>query len=218
MDSLITAIVIVVIAAIATWFKKLGQPKDTDEETRMRRSITTPRPTQPGQPRPFAQPRPQSGPVSWEEELRRLLEGGTPAAPLPVRPPPVVITQAPRSIPPAPPPLPRPTFAPPPRPVPVIISQAPVPASFEARPRQLATFAESSQAYERASALGSTVAQHIESVPGQAVQLTMVVRNQTSPELLRAVSLFQNARSARQAIIASIILGPPKALEQPALD
>src|SRR6267378_3019468 len=150
MDSLITTIVIVVIAAIATWFKKLGQPKDTDEETRMRRSITTPRPTQPGQPRPFAQPRPQSGPVSWEEELRRLLEGGTPAAPPPVRPPP----------------LPRPTFAPPPRPVPVIISQAPVPASFGARPRQLATFAESSQAYERASALGSTVAQHIESVPG----------------------------------------------------
>src|SRR5882724_9943668 len=99
MDSLITTIVIVVIAAIATWFKKLGQPKDTDEETRMRRSITTPRPTQPGQPRPFAQPRPQSGPVSWEEELRRLLEGGTPAAPPPMRPPPVVITQAPRSTP-----------------------------------------------------------------------------------------------------------------------
>src|SRR6267154_4345796 len=115
MDSLITTIVIVVIAAIATWFKKLGQPKDTDEETRMRRSITTPRPTQPGQPRPFAQPRPQSGPVSWEEELRRLLEGGTPAAPPPMRPPPVVITQAPRPI--TPPPLPRPTFAPqPPRP------------------------------------------------------------------------------------------------------
>src|SRR5260370_38528071 len=133
MDSLITTIVIVVIAAIATWFKKLGQPKNTDEETRMRRSITT--------PRPFAQPRPQSGPVSWEEELRRLLEGGTPAAPPPVRPPPVVITQAPRSIPPAPPPLPSPTFAPPPRPVPVIISQAPVPFSVEARPRQLAPFA-----------------------------------------------------------------------------
>jgi len=102
--------------------------------------------------------------------------------------------------------------------VPVIISQAPVPVSFEARPRQLATFAESSQAYERASALGSTVAQHIESVPGQAVQLTMVVRNQTPPELVQAVSLFKNARSARQAIIASIILGPPRALEQPAAD
>src|SRR5258706_2889964 len=181
----------------------------------MRRSITTPRPTQPGQPRPFAQPQPQSGPVSWEEELRRLLEGGTPAAPPPMRPPPAVITKAPRSIPPARPPLSRPAFAPPLRPVPVIISQAPVPVPFEARPRQLATFAESSQAYERASALGSTVAQHIESVPGQAVQLTMVVRNPTSPELLRAVSLFQNAPSARQAVIASNSLCPPHALGRP---
>jgi hypothetical protein len=212
MDSLITTIVIVVIAAIATWFKKLGQPKDTDEDSRARRPMNPQ-----GQSRPSASPRPPSGPVSWEEELRRLLEGGTPSAPPPMRPPPVVITQAPRAIPPAPP-LPRPTFAPPPRPVPVIITPPPVPIYGETRPRQLATFQESSTAYERASSLGSIVSQHIESVPGQAIQLTTVVRNQTSPELLQAIALFKNARSARQAIIASIILGPPKALEQPAAD
>jgi len=219
MDSLITTIVIIVIAAIATWFKKLGQPKDTDEETRMRRSVTMQRPNQPGQQRPASTPRPQSGPVSWEEELRRLLEGETPGAPPPMRPPPVVITQAPRPMPVTPPPLPRPTFAPqPPRPAPVIISRPPVPVAFQPPGRQLATFQESSQAYERASSLGSTVSQYIESVPGQAVQLTTVVRSQVSPELRQVVSLFQNARSARQAIIASIILGPPKALEQPAAD
>lgn len=218
MDSLITTIVIVVIAAIATWFKKLGQTPDTDEDSRTRRSITTPRPTQPGQPRPSAAPRPQSGPVSWEEELRRLLEGDTPAAPPPMRPPPVVITQAPRAIPPAPPPLMRPTFAPPPRPVPVIVSPPPVPVTFAAPSRGLATLQESSQAYERASALDTTVAQFMQGVSDHPVQLTRVVRQQTSPELLQAISLFQNARSARQAIIASIILGPPKALEQPAMD
>jgi hypothetical protein len=218
MDSLITTIVIVVIAAIATWFKKLGQPQNTDEDSRMRRSVTMPRPNQPGQPRPSSTPRPQSGPVSWEEELRRLLEGGTPAAPPPMRPPPVVITQAPRAIQPAPPPLMRPTFAPSPRPVPVIISPPPVPIYGETRPRELANLQESSTAYERASALDTTVAQYMQGVSDNPVQLTTVVRNQTSPELLRAISLFQNARSARQAIIASIILGPPKALEQPAAD
>jgi hypothetical protein len=213
MDSLITTIVIIVIAAVATWFKKLGQPKE-DEDSRTRRPLNPS-----SQPRPSSTPRPQSGPVSWEEELRRLLEGETPAAPPPTRPPPVVITQAPRPIPVAPPPLPRPTFAPqPPRPVPVIISTPPVPVAYQTPSRPLATFQESSQAYERASTLGSTVSQHIESVPGQAVQLTTVARNQVSPELQQAVSLFQNARSARQAIIASIILGPPKALEQPAAD
>jgi len=211
MDSLVTTIVIVVIAAIATWFKKLGQPKDADDDSR------TPRPMNPqGQPRPSSTPRPQSRPVSWEEELRRLLEGEAPAAPPPMRPPPVVISQAPRAIPVTPPPLPRPAYAP--QPQPFMGSPPPVPVSFEAPPRQLATLAESSQAYERASTLGSTVSQYIESVPGQAVQLTRVVRNQTSPELIAAVSLFKNAQSARQAIIASIILGPPKALEQPALD
>ena len=62
------------------------------------------------------------------------------------------------------------------------------------------------------------MAQYMQGVSDHPVQLTTVVRNQTSPELLQARSLFENARSARQAIIASIILGPPKALEQPAAD
>ncbi len=213
MDSFVTAIIIIVIAAIASWFKKLGQTQNTEEDPRTRRTMTTP-----GEPRPQAAPRPQSGPVSWEEELRRLLEGDTPSAPPPLRPPPAVITQAPRAIPPTPPPLMRPTFTSSPRPRPVIVSPPPVPGVFETPAPSLATFQESSTAYQRASTLDTTMAQYMQGVSDHPVQLTTVVRSQTSPELLQAVSLFQNARSARQAIIASIILGPPKALEQPAAD
>ena len=135
-----------------------------------------------------------------------------------MRPPPAVITQAPRAIPPAPPPLVRPTFAPSPRPLPVIVTPPPVPVAFGTPARPLASFQESSTAYERASTLDTTMSQYMQAVSDHPVQLTTVVRSQTSPELLQAVSLFKNARSARQAIIASIILGPPKALEQPAAD
>src|SRR5262245_44771016 len=56
------------------------------------------------QPRPPSAPPRQSGPVSWEEELRRLLEGTTDRPARPAPPPPVVVS--------------RPAVAPPPLPVP----------------------------------------------------------------------------------------------------
>jgi hypothetical protein len=73
---------------------------------------------------------------------------------------------------------------------------------------------ESKTAYERASQLDKNVAEHIDRVQGQRVLATFVVRRQASPELAQAVSLFKNARTARQAVIASLILGPPRSLEE----
>jgi len=204
MGLVITTIVIVVIAAIATWFKKLGQPKDTDEETRMRRSVYHAA----AKPARSATSRFDAAPAIRPRELGRgtaPFVGGRNAwsasahAPAPGR-----HHQAPRPI--TPPPLPRPTFAPqPPRPV----------RSSSARRRfrlhsnpgaATATFQESSQAYERASSLGSTVSQHIDSVPDRRCN----DHRGSQPDIartLQAVSLFQNARPPGQAIIASII--PP---------
>jgi hypothetical protein len=79
---------------------------------------------------------------------------------------------------------------------------------------KLATMAESKGAYERASQLDKKVAEHIGRVSGQRVLATTVVRREVSPELGQAVALFKNARTARQAVIASLILGPPRSLEE----
>jgi hypothetical protein len=80
--------------------------------------------------------------------------------------------------------------------------------------RNLGKLEESSRAYLRASQLDKTVAQHINRVPSEPVKLTTVVHKQISPEVAQVVSLFKNPRAARQAVIASIILGPPKGMEE----
>lgn len=72
----------------------------------------------------------------------------------------------------------------------------------------------SRQAYDRASQLDTAMSAHIDRVAGEHVQLTTVVRKPISAEATQAISLFKNARTARQAVLASIILGPPIALEQ----
>lgn len=89
-----------------------------------------------------------------------------------------------------------------------------MPAKIETSAGQLASLRESRQAYERASTLDVSVAQHIQGVPGQAVQATSVIRRPVSAEITQAVSLFKNAQTSRQAVLASIILGPPRSLEE----
>ena len=72
----------------------------------------------------------------------------------------------------------------------------------------------SRQAYDRGSQLDTAMSAHINRVAGEHVQPTIVVRKSISGEATEAISLFKNARTARQAVLASIILGPPTALQQ----
>jgi hypothetical protein len=103
--------------------------------------------------------------------------------------------------------LPQP--APRPRLVPVS-----VPSTIEASAERLAPLDVSRQAYERASQLDTAMSAHINRVAGEHVQLTTVVRKPISGEAAQVIALFKTARTARQAVLASIILGPPTALEQ----
>ena len=79
---------------------------------------------------------------------------------------------------------------------------------------ELAQLSQARQAYERASNLDVTASAHIERVAGQHVQATKVIRRAVSAEIVEARSMFKNAHNARQAVIASMVLGPPRALEQ----
>jgi len=155
-----------------------------------------------------SRPRPQPRPTTWEEELRRLLEGQAPpqTAPPPQRTPPTIRAQTPPTV-------SKPASAYPSRERP-ILSPPPLPPGVEITNEQLGSLSESKQAYARASQLDQTAAARIERTPGQHVQLTTVIRRAASPEIVQVVSFFKNARAARQAVIASVIFGSPRALEE----
>jgi hypothetical protein len=209
MESFLTALVILVISAVATWFKKRTQGDRGREGGRVGELQPPSQINRPAGQRPVVS-RPPQRPASWEEELRRLLEGETTASQsAPPAPPPVVV-----------PPVPRPAVVPPPirvRPVvnrPVYVPPVEAAPTFEIPKRQLGSLEESRKAYERASQLDKTVAQHIDRVQGAPVKLTTVTHKELSPEVAQVVSLFKNPGTARRAVIASVILGPPKGLEE----
>jgi hypothetical protein len=166
----------------------------------------------PGQPAPR-----RGGPIDWEGELRRMLEGDVPAKPPPRQPPPVpprqpapvarpqTIQRAPAPIPPRPA-LQRPSLQ---RPPPV--------AEAEVVTMNLAKLSESQAAYQRGIQLHEHVGQRLQNVMQQTEKHRAAApppMRAVSAELLRTVTMLRTAQSARQALVASIIFGPPKALEQ----
>lgn len=151
-----------------------------------------------GQPRETSwedesQPSPSRPQQSWEEELRRMLE----EKPKPVPPPLLAPT----------------TYKPAPlKPPATIIREEEGPSS-----PALAHLTQSATALERASMLHDRVMSHFHQVD-ERTELHRPVApvahaQKRTAEAEAAVALLRKPASARQAIIASIILGPPKALE-----
>ncbi len=78
----------------------------------------------------------------------------------------------------------------------------------------LTNFAEADRQYEQASQLSQRVAAHMHGVGHRPVGTTSIERRKRStPSIDSSLAQFRNARTVRQAMIASFILGPPKALE-----
>jgi hypothetical protein len=222
MDSLLPLLVFLLISGAAAWLKRRQRTNETESSPEPPPASLRPRPGAP--PASAPQPPPTS---SWQEELRRLLEGEMPGqAPPPIQP--QNVPPAPR---PVPPPLPRPVVitrlrAPPPpltakpaaRPPPKVVAVSPMDESAEAPSARLATMAESTAAFQRASHLHDGVTRHLEQIDAQTehhlVKAPISQRRSMSPDVAQAVSLTRNPRSARQAVVAAIILGPPKALER----
>ena len=223
---LIVFLIVIAYSVFQSWMRKKRQAEQARQAAR-NPLPPTPVTSQNRPPMAGTTPRPAK-PASWEEELRKLLEGETPFAP-PMRPqPPPPVTGvppiAPRTI--SMPPLRPATPARTPAPVrpavvrPAIVrfpesSPAPLPVPTVTSPstRDLATMSQSRVAYEKAQQLGQQVAAHIDKIPTQRVQLTSVTRTRSAAELSQAVAMFRNARAARQAVIVSLVLGPPRGLE-----
>ena len=151
-------------------------------------------------------------PTNWEEELRRFLEGEQ-------APPPVVRPEPTRK----PPPLVRSESVTPPRPAPPPLIIRPVPApvhsyeSDEGRglPVRLPELSESARAIARASQIDARVEEHLRQVAASVGthSRTPVSASPRRPQK-EVLALIKDRSTLRAAIVASIVLGPPKALER----
>jgi len=152
----------------------------------------------------------------WEEELRRLLSGEPltanppPAVPPPIRP---IIVEGPKPSPLRPPiaaALPAPRAAP-------SLAESGMAEAERAVDIQLAGLKESTTAYERAGRLQEGVAEQLKEIDEltrtHSGRVPMVRRRLYSEEAAQAVSMIGNPATVRQAIIVSLIFGPPRALE-----
>jgi len=73
---------------------------------------------------------------------------------------------------------------------------------------------QSAEAWQRAGNLDVTVAERLRVVSEQVVMHhAILARREGAPEIKRALSLLRDRPSQRAAIVASVVLGPPKALE-----
>jgi len=198
LESLITLLVFIGIAVVSTWLKKKQKPEDEKESWSDEQRRAGPTATRPQVPRP-------AKPSGWEEELRRLLEGDEPTA----QPPPVIVYEtprpAPRTGPPAPPPVPR--LAP-------VIVQDEGDEMEKGLPVRMPSLTQSERAYQRASRLDISTAEHLRQISERiATHAAKEAATHPAPAPHPAVSLIRNRVSLQSAIVASILLGPPKALE-----
>lgn len=212
-DTLIPLLIFAVIAVISAWWK--NRQRDNQSPPGAGGGGPPPLPTRRGTPAP---PKPSN----WEEELRRLLEGEEPA------PPPVAAPPRPT---PKPPPIPR-------TPTAVVGEEGEMEKGLAVElpklaestrsyqrakaldrkvgehMRQRAGLATSASAYARASRLDLKVAEHLRQVTEQTPSLPVPHRERSllpESEVVRA--MLHDRRTARSAILAAVILGPPRSLE-----
>ena len=204
MEKLIIIAIIIGASIIHSWWtrrqQEASEQPDPNPDAAGRRP--PPIPPQSGQNQP-------SG--GWEEELRRLLHGETPPPPPPVQRP---------KPPPPPPPMvkPRPVAEPAaPRPflarslIPVPDKSREMEVGLPVRPVDLG---QASAAHDRASHLQAYVIQRMKDTASKVSGHTTAaptVHRVTNADRLR--SLLGEKESLRTMVVASVVLGPPKASE-----
>ncbi|MBL6764791.1 MAG: hypothetical protein ISQ14_07540 [Verrucomicrobiae bacterium] len=123
--------------------------------------------------------------LDWEAEMRRLLEGRDPE--------------------------PEPVEAPPPLPAPAIV-RVPAPApQFEARP--VNAFANADEAFRKARELKAKAAAQMAAVGKLPTAKNARKGHRRSPAARAVIGQLRRSGTARQAVIASTILGAPKGLD-----
>jgi hypothetical protein len=208
-------LVVIVISAVSDWIKKKSQQESTDHFD----------PTGFSQPKkPAGQSRTEQRPLSaWEEEIRRLLhaEHSPPPVPPPVKrsvPPPVPVYRAD--------PMANETEGRADKPVPTYLSSMERPDSAFARGAHVdervrarlvdaGDHSDADAAFARVDRIDDRVAARMAAAgaihPARSVTQSKPPSN---AELRSLVKALRTPAYARGAMVASIILGPPKALER----
>lgn len=198
-ETLFIFLVFIAISALSTWIQRRREAQE-GEMASMEPAPGYQEQPRPGPGRPSAAPADEpsrSSPVSsWEQELRRLLEGVVPAAkepPTAPSAPPVVPVPVPRRQ-PAPPPL----------------------VNVPATSASVSRMEDSARAYRQARAKQAEAARRLREAKSRAAAqlhgMSQVRMDGASSDIAAARHLLSNPRAARQAIIASTVLGSPKAL------
>ncbi|MFM8471832.1 MAG: hypothetical protein ACKODH_18035 [Limisphaerales bacterium] len=219
-DNIWVMLAIVVISALSSWFQKRNQ-KGGQAEPWGGEDDENYHPQRPGGPAPAPN---RNQPLNWEEELKRLLEGQPPldsTAGTPPPPPPPIVRRA------EPPPLPasvaRESQGVDEESRPARESTSPWQGttydSLPAPTKPLAHLQQNTQAYQRATQLHETIAAHLRRVDeqtekhGQPLHAPTPAPRAINPEARAVVALLRRPGTARQALLASFVLAPPKALE-----
>jgi len=209
LESLLIFLVFIVISGLSTWLQKRRQAGETQGEWDPGEdpAHTPPRRQEAPQPPPVGPRRPLPAPLqNWEEELRRLLGGDQ--------------SQPPESPPEAaPPPLPTRSSLPQPAPLPAHSERtvASPHRHVETAGPRASRLEDSEQAYRRARQQQAEAAARLREAQAKTAR-HQATHRETIPavrggDILAARGLLSKPSSARQAVIASVILGQPKGLE-----
>jgi len=218
LDKIWIFLAIAIGSIIVEWLKKKNQPGETDSTTN---DAETRQPTIPTTSRPTG-PRPGST-SDWEEELRRLLGGEPPVAKPPIpQPQPTAVTppirpiviQAPSPVAGHPPVIEAPPAI---QSVPLRLARTAMLEAEKVVEVQLPTLKESGKVYQRASHLQEQVVErlkHVEEMTARHLaRVPTAHRSTVSPDAIQTIALIRNRNTVRQAIVAGLIFGTPKGLE-----
>lgn len=206
MDSLITVIFFIIVAILSAVLKK-KQSNESEEDS------------WPGEPSPPSDRRTSPPPKrqSWEDELKRLLEGNVERESSPPPPPPLPTSSAPPPPPPVRTPEPstltRPGWA---RKVEARKEEAVEKARLlrEKRSETANRLRKSMEHLRHASQLDDRAIRSIRKAADRIhthVEVKQVL--ETPGEIKDALAWMKSPASLRSAMVASIILGPPKSKE-----
>ncbi len=221
LESLIAFVVIMLLSALGSWLKqRKGQSPEAGEEERPVPPFGRPGTAGPDTGPPPTRPRPF---FDLEGELRRLL-GEEPEAPPPAPAPPPVLREVPAAPPPS---APRPVrtaepgeeFVPVPLPAGTHFPKTAREMDAEPAPAfDLASMAESASAYRRGSTVDNTAGTKLQAARTFTEQHKPLgpraPQRTVSPDTAAVLALLRQPRTARQAILASVILSPPKAVAE----
>ena len=79
--------------------------------------------------------------------------------------------------------------------------------------KNISTFGQGAKTWQQASGIDQRVSSEMDEKLSKPIGTTGVVLKQRSAEINSVVSLLKTPQTARQVIIASLVLSPPKALE-----